>query len=312
MIASRITKTQTSGTPVRSFVYPIIWTWKTHPKLRPQLLVAAHIKGRGGRKLWLFACLPSVSLASSCIWLLWLVLNPTSSEFQCRLKTSPSHCLAYCLEPVVLFLTSFPLSWLLPRSALTTLSHSSEFFCGPGFSIWPHDSWLSFLRVQFTQGPRLSSHWLSRLLFKMPCLSCSGECPGERIFRVPFLPLPYPICLFSPFSLLLKMAITERQVQTSWACLKLWLLLTSSWHSSPGVGSSPIISLGHSGLSLLLWKLPHVTLLLELEMSRHRPSLQTAANQRPLGVYSLESLAEGPCMSFVISWLLLYSLNESS
>lgn len=57
-------KPRNLDTSVRDFLDWIISSGKTHPISGPYLLVAAHVKGPGRRKLMLFACLPSPSLAS--------------------------------------------------------------------------------------------------------------------------------------------------------------------------------------------------------------------------------------------------------
>ena len=67
------------------FVFPgwIIWGQKSHPKCGPHLLVAPHIKGHGRRMV-----LPAYPLAAQFLSPVPEILEPTSSGFQHRLKTS--------------------------------------------------------------------------------------------------------------------------------------------------------------------------------------------------------------------------------
>lgn len=85
--------------PIKVVLNLIIWGRVSHLKSGPHYLVVAQMKKQGrwkeSKEILLFVCLLSHLLARSSIP---LVLNPTSSRFQCRLKTSPSPGILRTLE----------------------------------------------------------------------------------------------------------------------------------------------------------------------------------------------------------------------
>lgn len=216
------------------------------------------------------------------------------------------------MEPVVLqtlFLTGFPLNCVLPRFALKTLSPCSELFRGSGFSIWPQGHLIEFfqecssqrdLGYPATSSAGFSSKCIPQLLWwESSREDFHSIFSSSAISHLSVLPILFPL-----FKCPLPKGTTCRLLGLLWSCGSCCSSLGTPRRLWGALRSEPV-SLGHSGLSLLPWKLPRVTLLLKLETFRLRPPLQTAAIQLPPGACSLGNLADGPYISFAISLLVV-------